>query len=180
MCLKVCLCQPQKSNYANLLCVNLTIYSPCSSCMYCLLWDVWWSYSGVVFICDWHNILITQKCFIHICGLEILKSVLSGGRCTSLHALMFSQWAILSFSRPTVRPWISSNSSWHLFSSSGGIKVDSILMWALYWGKLDDLELKSRRLKTFKKDFYGISHLSILPFLRRVNLFLLFADWKRV
>lgn len=48
------------------------------------------------------------------------------------------------------------------FSSIGGIKVDRILMWSLYRRKLEDLALKSNRLNALKKDFYCISHLSIL------------------
>jgi len=83
---------------------------------------------------------------------------------------MFPQWGILSFSRPAVCPWISSQLLLtSLFSSSGGIKVDSILMWALYRRKLGDLALKSNRLNALKKDFYRISHLSILLALRGVN-----------
>ncbi|CAM4524876.1 unnamed protein product [Leuciscus chuanchicus] len=41
-----------------------------------------------------------------------------------------------------------------------GLKsTSSILMWALYRRKLEDLALKSNRLNALKKDFYRISHL---------------------
>lgn len=98
-------------------------------------------------------------------------SVPSGGRHKPSHNLMCPQWGILSFSRPAVRPWISSNFSWHLsFPPVEGLKLtSSILMWALYRRKLEDLALKSNRLNALKKDFYRISHLSVLLALRGVN-----------
>ncbi len=66
------------------------------------------------------------------------------------------------------------------FSSIGGIKVDRILMWSLYKRKLEDLALKSNRLNTLKKDFYCISHLSILLHWEELIFYRwVFADGKK-
>lgn len=101
-------------------------------------------------------------------------SVPSGGRHKPSRNLTCPQWVILSFSRPAVHPWISSNFSWRLsFPPVEGLKsTSSILMWALYRRKLEDLALKSNRLNALKKDFYRISHLSVLLALRGVNFFI--------
>ncbi len=66
------------------------------------------------------------------------------------------------------------------FSSIGGIKVDRILMWSLYRRKLEDLALKSNRLNALKKDFYCISHLSILLHWEELIFYRwVFADGKK-